>query len=54
MKNLCAQLITLLSAMPRLRKYILAALGIGLTGSLIGIFVASSGDASFAAHVLTR
>jgi hypothetical protein len=54
MKKLCAQLLIAVRAMPRLHKFILAALGIGLTGSLIGIFVAASGQASFAAYVLTR
>ena len=54
MKKLCLQLLTVLRAMPRVHKFILAALGIGLTGSLIGIFAASAGHASFAASVLTR
>ena len=51
MKKLCAQLLTAVGAMPRMRKYILAVLGIGVTGSLVGIFVASAGHTSF---VLTR
>lgn len=54
MKKLLLQLLTVVRAMPRVHKLILAALGLGLTGSLIGIFVASAGHASFAADVLTR
>lgn len=54
MKNLCMQLLTLVRATPGSRKYILPALGIGLAGSLIGIYFATAGDASITAYVLTR
>lgn len=54
MKKLCLQLLAAVRAMPRVHKFILAVLGIGLTGSLIGIFAAAAGHASFAAYVLTR
>lgn len=53
-KKLCMQLLIAVRAMPRLHKLIVAALGVGLAGSLIGIFVAASGQASFAAYVLTH
>jgi hypothetical protein len=53
MKKLCAQLLTVVGAMPRMRKYLLAVLGIGLAGSLIGIVVAAAAHASFAGYVLT-
>ena len=54
MKKLCLQLLTVVRAMPRLHKFVVAALGIGLAGGLIGIVAASAGHASFAAYVLTR
>jgi hypothetical protein len=53
-KKLCLQLLVAVRAMPRLHKFIVAALGGGVAGSLIGIFVAASGQASFAASVLTH
>jgi hypothetical protein len=50
MKKLYAQLI----AMPRMYKYILAILAIGLMGGLLGILVGSAGQTAFTASVLTH
>ncbi|HEX9173308.1 MAG TPA: hypothetical protein VF861_11650 [Telluria sp.] len=54
MKKLCLQLLVAARAMPGLHKFIVAALGVGVAGTLVGILVFSSGQASFAAHVLTH
>lgn len=54
MKKLCLQLLIAVRAMPKLHKFIVAAFGLGVAGSLIGMVVGASGDASFAAYVLTR